>query len=85
MMTGKIVLSHSFNPDASADNSTVPIHDVHFSPDTPLPHYSPIEVATAVTFMVALMQVNKRYRIELILLYKSSPHDSQICYCFYMF
>ncbi|XP_008212938.1 solute carrier family 26 member 10 isoform X1 [Nasonia vitripennis] len=55
MMTGKIVLTHSSSPVAGVDNSTD--SQIHANLDAPPGHYSPVEVASAVCFMVALIQL----------------------------
>lgn len=56
-MTGKTVLEHSHTPYFSdQDGSNTTADDVMVT--TSQHFYSPIEVATAVTFVVAIFQVN---------------------------
>lgn len=62
MMTGKIVLAHTSPALEGVNNTTVPTPSVHVDPNVPQPHYTATEVATAVTFMVAMMQVRENLR-----------------------
>ncbi|XP_058791606.1 solute carrier family 26 member 10-like isoform X2 [Phymastichus coffea] len=59
MMTGKIVLAHTSPTIEGVSNSTISpsTPSVHVDPNIPQPHFTPEEVATAVAFMVAIMQL----------------------------
>lgn len=57
MMTGKVVLNHATFPPDTNNNSTIVNNNLsNLNPETI--QYTPTEVAAAVTFMVALMQVH---------------------------
>ena len=55
MMTGKVVLNHATFP-AEQENTSLSNNNLEL--DSENYQYTPTEVATAVTFMVALMQVH---------------------------
>ncbi|XP_015514317.1 solute carrier family 26 member 6-like isoform X1 [Neodiprion virginianus] len=54
LMTGKAVTTHATFPDVLAQSN---VTDPTLSPDVPVATYTPIEVATTVTFMVGILQL----------------------------
>lgn len=73
LMTGKVVSQYSGQVQALAlGNGTAPAV-------LELPVYSPLEVATAVTFMVAIYQVSLLFRVESNIDFLSLTQNIEVC------
>lgn len=66
-MTGRVVTAYSSSPTLTLVNGTF-LHPTEIVDDVNLPPiYSPMQVATAVTFTVGLLQVTFSYQIVWII------------------